>query len=191
MSPLEKQPIKRIKEGILKEKKIISELENLFENSEKAKSKEEKEMIGSEIDSLKKSLVKKTQEITSELNKINLAKKFETEKKPELPEIGLNKEQKHKHKKLKKPKIHEGKRNQKPIKKKYKKIKLSEFEKDSLGKIRNKEKKKKRKKEESKTYTLIASKMFSKPSRNILRKKSFRKIKDDLLEANFSIHPIG
>ncbi len=72
--------INKLGKNILKEKKIVSELNSLFNHLKNADSSEEKRMVSSQIIMLNKALQKTGQEIINSAEKISLFNLLSTQK---------------------------------------------------------------------------------------------------------------
>lgn len=164
--------INKLGKNILKEKKIVSELNSLFNHLKNADNPEEKRMVSSQIIMLNKALQKTGQEIINSAEKISLFNLLSTQKttpiipaKPTYPQ-------------------------QAPPKKKDKKFKASSLEKLTLKRIKKKEKKIVKKKEKKPNrYIKISSKIFYNTSMSFINKGMFRKLKRNLIKSNMEFVP--
>jgi flagellar protein FlaJ len=163
------------KKIVLRELKIINELDSLFENLEESKNQEEKKIINNQIESLKQSLKKSNKEIPNIMNKFILPNSLEKTKNnfssnspTQIQKTEVQKEN------LKEPL----------------KINLSDLEKETLGRLKKQEKiileKKDRK---ASRYVQISNKIFSKFAENILGQESFKDFKTNLIKANLQFLP--
>ena len=149
-----------------REKKILEELRNHYDNRKKAKNKEQKKQITNKIDSLKRDLKKinsKISKITKETFNLNEEKEekgfwdFFTKK------SGLSGE-------------------------------ITELERGTLRRLKEKREEKEKKKQEEKkkkekdekSYLRTASKVFSQTSKKIIDKGSFKDLEDNLIKANMN-----
>ncbi len=163
------------------EKKIIRELNSLYENLRKTKDVKEKEMISSQIKSLKISLKKVNKSVLSILEKISLIKPL----KPLIKRDTTTKEAPEKIPLITKSKL----KNLEPTEK----IEFSKLEKKTIKRFKKKEKEKivhKKVKKASK-YVKTATKVFSNFSKLIVNKDMFRTLKRDLIKANLQFVPIN
>lgn len=169
MTFINKNIFMEFKKIILKEIKIINELNSLFENLEKINNKEERKVILRQIDSLKNLLKQTNLEIPKSLNKFNLPKPLIKSQTKDIPIFS---------KKKSLPEI-------KPLE-----MKLSSLEKETLKRLKKTEQKiiEKKKRKASK-YVQISNKVFSHWSENILHKKSFKMLKSNLIKANLQFLP--
>ncbi len=169
MTFINKNIFMEFKKIILKEIKIINELNSLFENLEKINNKEERKIILKQIDSLKNLLKQTNLEIPKSLNKFNLPKPLIKSQTKDIPIFS---------KKKSLPEI-------KPLE-----MKLSSLEKETLKRLKKTEQKiiEKKKRKASK-YVQISNKVFSHWSENILHKKSFKMLKSNLIKANLQFLP--
>lgn len=164
--------INKLGKNILQEKKIVSELNSLFNHLKNADNPEEKRMVSSQIIMLNKALQKTGQEIINSAEKISLFNLLSTQKttpiipaKPTYPQ-------------------------QAPPKKKDKKFKASSLEKLTLKRIKKKEKKIVKKKEKKPNrYIKISSKIFYNTSMSFINKGMFRKLKRNLIKSNMEFVP--
>ncbi len=163
--------IEKIGKNILQEKKIVSELNSLFNHFKNADNPEEKRMVSSQVIILKKSLQKTGQEVINSAEKISLFKPLAQKTTPTIPA---------------KPTYP----RQVPLKKIDKKLKPTSLEKLTLKRIKKKEKKivKKKEKKPSK-YIKISSKIFYKTSMSFINKGMFRKLKRNLIKSNMEFVP--
>lgn len=170
-----------LKKIIAKEIKILNEINSLFENLEKTNSNEEKKLIRSQINSLKQVLKQTNAALPSSLNKFNLAKPLVQEKK-ELPKKDMKAvEVSTKPTPVKDPNLPEIK----PIS-----IDLSPLEKETLRRLKKKEKKIVEKKErQASKYVQMSNKMFSNMASELAEKKSFKMLKTNLIKANLQFIP--
>lgn len=183
--------IQKLGKNILREKKIVGELISLSNHFKNTDNPEEKRMISSQIETLKKPLQKTGQEIINSAEKISLFKPLSPGQKtrgtsiskpvstPAVPA-----------KPLIPKKIPLPSSRQALSKKKDKKLKPDSLEKLTLKRIKKKEKKivKKKEKKPSK-YIKISSKIFYDTSMSFINKGMFRKLKRDLIKSNIEFVP--
>ncbi len=189
--------INKIGENILQEKKIVSELNFLFNHFKNTNTPEEKRMIASQITVLKKPLQKIGQEVINSIEKISLFKPLRAGQKTRTstPQIPLTSAPT-------KPLISKSTQNiretyqkipvSSPVisKKKDEKLKPSDLEKLTLKRMKKKEKKIVEKKEKkASTYTKISSKIFYNTATSLLDKGMFRKLKRYLIKSNMEFVP--
>lgn len=183
--------LEKLKNIISKEKKIIEEMVSLLKGLEKVNSVEEREIVFSQIDSLKNSLKKININIPKILEKISLTRPFYSTK--QIKKIKERFE-------IPVPKPIDLPEQEKPIENKTSKIssqkklslenlkpkmKLSKLERETLKRLKKKKEKiiSKKVKKPSK-YVKIANKIFSKFSISLLDKKMFETLKRDLMKTN-------
>ena len=174
--------IESLKEGVNKERKILKELVSMFNSLGNSKDKEEKEMISSQIESLKKSLKDENEKAIQTLKGLYLAKPLikttsttQLQKKEEVS------------KSTQKP---ETKTEVKKTGKLGKELELSGLEKQTLKRLTKKEKKVVKAKDKKKdNYSRMASDFFSKFSEKFVDKKMFQTLKRDLIKANMPYIP--
>lgn len=162
-----------LKKIISQEIKILNEINSLSENLEKIKNPEERKVILSQIDSLKKLLKQTNLTLPNTLTKFNLARPL-VQSKPQASQI--------------KPVI------KPPVKKlpeiKPLEIKLSPLEKETLKRLKKKEKKILEKKErKASKYVQTSNRMFSPVSSQLMNQKSFKMLKSNLIKANLQFLP--
>jgi len=162
-----------LKKNISKEKKIVKEMVSLLKDLRDVKNIEERKMVISQIIALKKLLKETNKGILENIEKIELTKPLKLKE----------------GKKIKIPSIKE------PIKIPRKVAHVSEtsllgIEKETLKRLRKKEKKIEVKKPRKPSkYVAISNKMFSKTSISLLNKGFFRNLKRDLIKANLQVLP--
>ncbi len=173
-----------IKEAVKKEKKITKELISLAEAFEKAGNKKEKEMIGSQIKSLRQSLKLQSNKIDSIMKKINLHKKLEpnVEKKEDS---SFKKSTKSEKKEIKDNTSDLSLMQQGNLNKKQKQ-ELDELERMTLKRLKKKKKDKIKITLDKKpsTYVNISNKLFSEFSRRFTEKQYFKTLERALIKSN-------
>ena len=173
--------IENLKKSILKEKKIVGELNSFFNYPKKIEGVEDRKMIISHLNSLKSSLKKTNENVLKSLEKIFLTKPLTSE----IQEV--------------KPKTETSlpvEKEPKPSRRFHQKLtgdlKPTKLEEETLKRIKKKEKKVKVKKEGKKgKYVKIANKLFSNLSRRLIKNKKFSTLKRDLVKSNLQIAPAG
>jgi len=183
--------IQKLGKNILREKKIVGELISLSNHLKNTDNPEEKRMVSSQIEILKKPLQKTGQEIINSAEKISLFKPLSPGQKtipavpvkpaltPAVPAKPLI------------PKKLPLQSSQKALtKKKDKKLRATSLEKLTLERIKKKEKKivKKKEKKPSK-YVKLSSKLFYKTSMSFINKGMFRKLRRNLIKSNIEFVP--
>ncbi len=166
-----KENIENLKNNISTQKDISNELSNLYEQLKKVKTSEEKDMINSQIENLKKKLGETSQNSLQSIAKTNLAKPLtnSNEKKPANLEV---------------PKEVKIKRDPK-----QEKI-LADLEKETLKRLKKrKEKKVEKKQTKPNSYVKFANSLFAKNSRNLLKKGRFKSIEKGIIRAKLKIIP--
>ncbi len=180
-----KNILTELKNLILKEKLILKELKPLFSNLENTEDKEEKDMVFSQINSLKNNFNKVNGSILSILEKMSVRNELPSQE--PLKKI-LEKPQEQEKKisiKIENPKKSEEK---KEIRKE--KIMITGLEKEILKRLKKKEKEvvEKKIKKPSK-YIKIANKIFSKTAKSLENKEIFKTLENDLVKANMQFIP--
>jgi hypothetical protein len=170
--------IEKIRQNILQEKKIISELNSLFTYFKNTRDPGEKRMISMQIENLKKPLQKTGQEIIDSAEKLSLSKPLQQVQKTVLPVQVVQKTPKGTYPRSK------------TVKRAIKKSKPDSLEKLTLKRIKKKEEKiiKKKEKKPSK-YVKTASRFFYKTSMSFLKKRFFEKLSRDLIKSNINLVP--
>lgn len=160
-----------LKEKAAREKKIINEIDSLFQHLQSTDNIREKNSVSKQINSLKNSLKKTNEESIKEINKITLNR-------PLSPAPVIIKKEAAKQEPVR-------------ISRNYKlEGELSELERGTLKRIR-KGGKKLAKKEEKKPskYIEISNRLFSAKSKNLLKTKNFQSIQKDLQKTNLRFTP--
>ncbi len=161
-----------LKKAISMGKKAVNEINSSFNQLEGIRNKEEKKTIKEHINNLKNSFKKINEDVLSELEKLNLAKPLKQEE--EKPKLKLFLETKPK--KL-------------ALSKKFGK-ELSQLEKETIKRIRNKEMKLESKKiEKPNKYTQVANKYFHNTAEKLSKDKNFEVLKKDLIKTNLEFTP--
>lgn len=172
--------LKGMKEGIKKQKKISGELGSLYGHLNKAETGQEKNMLSSQMKSLKNSMKETNQDVLDNLQKTNVARPLNPVPQPQtqtplkIEEIIQMPEKKNVPSKLSK----KGKE-------------LPSLERETLKRLKKKEKKeavKKKIKKPSK-YVERANRMFSNYSRGQLNKGKFKKLENNIIRAKLRFIP--
>ncbi len=172
---------KKLQSLILKEKKIIDELNSFFNEIKNSKDTEEKNLINSQIKSLKKTLKKINSETLDIVNSINLSRLiihpgkaviknqiFPAIKKQEAP--------------LKKIETKKNAANEK--------INISKLEKKTLNRMKkSKQITIQSKLKKPSKYVNLSNKIFFNFSKTVDNNKFFTRLKDDLIGANLEFTP--
>ncbi len=163
-----------LKNAISIGRKAVNELNSSFNHLDNVIDKEEKRAVREHLNKLKNSFKKINEDVLSELEKLNLAKPLkQAEEKPKLklfPET-----------KPKKPAL-----SKKFIKE------LSQLEKETIKRIRNKETILESEKiEKPKAYTQIANKYFYNTAKKLSKDKNFEVLKKDLIKTNLEFTPVN
>lgn len=169
--------LKELKSNISKQKKIVKELNSFSNYIQKSDDEKEKKIALSQINSLKQSLRKNSEEISANLKKIYFAKPL-AEKQPEKIQAT--------------PKKEVQKKTSSPVKKEKLKgdLKPEILEKETIKRIKKKEKKEiVEKKKKPKWYAKTANKLFSKISFSVVNKKALQTLERDLIKANLQYTP--
>lgn len=171
-----------LKKIISNEIKIINEINLLSENLKKIKNTQEKIIINSQIDSLKKNLKQTNLTLPNALNKFNLAQSL-TKLKQSTPTPIIKNPSTQIPKKDILPKV-------KSLEIKPLEIKLTPLEKETLKRLKHKEKKVIKKKERTVSkYTQASNSMFNKISSKLSKQESFKMLKSNLIKANLQFLP--
>jgi len=192
--------MKELKSNVEKEKKVVRELSILYKQFTKLKGDEEKKMIAAQIQSLKKHLKEANDRAFRNLKSMYLAKP--------LPKITEKPEPKPLEKPVTKPlsttpqqlfitqskspnlEISAGPTKRKKLLKLDKGLRLIGLEKETLKRLRKKEKKVKVvKKKKPNNYAKRANTLFSKNSIKVLEKPIFKSLERDLIKANMQFTP--
>ncbi len=169
--------LKELKSNISKQKKIVKELNSFSNYIQKSDDEKEKKIALSQINSLKQSLRKNSEEISANLKKIYFTKPL-VEKQPEKIQAT--------------PKKEVQKKTSSPVKKEKLKgdLKPEILEKETIKRIKKKEKKEiVEKKKKPKWYAKTANKLFSKISFSVVNKKALQTLERDLIKANLQYTP--
>ena len=167
----------KLKQTLLKEKKIITEIVSVSKNPEK-KNIQEKEIIFSQSKSLVGLLRKTNKEIPVILQKVFLIKPLHSN----LPNQIIKRE-------VEQPKL---KQKIPLISRLIKKSELSNLEKKTLKRLKEGEEKiKKKKLKKPSTYVKIANKIFFDFSSSLSKKKFFETLNRDLKKTNLQFIPVA
>jgi len=194
--------IKKLGKNISQEKKIVSELNSLFNYFKNTNNPEEKRLVSSQIELLKKALQKTGQEIINSAEKISLFKPLHPSQKtygikaskfpsltppmPAKPLISQNIQGIQKTPKEISPQPF----RQALPRKKSEKVKLNRLEKLTLKRIKKKEEKIVKKKEKKPSrYIKTSSKLFYDTSMSFINKGMFRRLKRDIIKSNIKFVP--
>ncbi len=165
-----------IRKNIEQKKKILAELETLFDNLRKAKTKAEKKMTKKHIEELKKSLKENSKKFEESLKQINLPQS--------LREAALAKQ------KLKIEKtpleIAEEKRREKE---KERALLLEERTLKRLLRRKEKREREKKKVKKPSRYIKLANFLFGGISKKLAKKEAFEVLRRDLVKANLPYVP--
>lgn len=172
--------LKGMKDGIKKQKKISTEINSLYGNLNKAETGGEKKMLSSQMKSLKSSMKETNQDVLDNLQKTNVARPLNPVPQPQTQT----------------PLKIEGMITQIPKKKISPKLsiqgkELPSLERETLKRLKKKEKKeavKKKIKKPSK-YVEKANRMFSNYSRTQLGKGKFKKLENNIIRAKLRFIP--
>ena len=171
------EEFQRLKRFLGNERKIVKELISLSDYTGQTKDVEEKRIIYSQINSLKRSLEKTNKRVEKELSGIFINKKLTKTSAPQP----AKKEQK---KEIKKE------QTTSKVKVKDFGFALTEIEEDTLGRLKKKEKEEKAQKiRKPSSYVKTANKMFSKFSLSLIQKGMFRGLKRNLVKSNMRFLP--
>jgi len=175
------ESINQIKESVFKEIKIANEFSYLLGYSESSSSESEKKIVHNQIMKLKSSLRIANQKLLKSLEETNIATPLSNGAKAEevngytpvssIKLVGAS-----------------GRRGRALLKKE----KISEFERATIKRLKKGEKKREVKKEEQKVneYAKIAGSIFSKTAKVFIKKKTFKKLGEDLIKSNLNYNLI-
>ena len=193
-------PFEKIKQELVKEKKIVYELNSFINYFKRAGNSEERGMVSSQISVLKKSLIQTAQNIIQELEGISLFKQLSGESsESEIPQFiqeysegpNVPREERISFQKIipQTPQIVSPKTTARADLKK--KDKATYLEKLVLKRIKSSKKKKIVKKAEEKPskYIKVSSKFFYNTSLSLLSKGSFRHMERDIIKSNLRFVP--
>jgi Flp pilus assembly protein TadB len=163
--------INEIETKIIRQKRLILEIENLETNRKKLVGKDEDNMLNSQIVLLRRNLRQISLEIKKDLETLRIENKPKSLPKFNFPTKVVESE---------------------PVKKTYFRndFTLGDLEKTTLKRLRNKETKKEvHKRSKPSSYINISNKLFSKFSEDLIDLGYFRNLKRDLSGANIHIFP--
>ena len=188
--------IAELKNNVEKEKKVARELSILHKQFIRLKGDQEKKMMNSQIQSLKKHLRESNDRASRNLNAIYLAKPLPKVPEKQTPPPTTTTIQQPIQQPIiapaKKPSLEikpESEKRKKLIKL-SKELKLEGLEKETLKRLKKKEKKEKKEKEKKPdAYAKRANKFFSKKAIKLLDKKMFKTLERDLIKANMQYTP--
>jgi len=194
--------IKELKSNVEKEKKVARELSILFKQFINLKGTQEKKMVASQIQSLKKHLREANNRASRNLSVMYLAKpllKIEEKSSAKIQQPtqkGVELTSPPKVESVQDvvvaslPPVQEVPTKRKKLIKLSKELELEGLEKETLKRLKKKEKKVKREKEKKpNTYAKRANKFFSKKSIKLLNKKMFKTLERDLIKSNMQYTP--
>lgn len=166
-----KDSLSELKNAVSKEVRIARELEILFGNLNKNENSEDKNAIESQIKSLKTALKKINGQIPELISEIKVSNRLPVQQQIQMPVSQSAKE---------KPK--EKLPDKKAI---IKEFVLEDLERETLRRIKKKEKKSVEKKERRPNqYVRTANKAFPKVSDYLIKKEIFKTLERDLIKAN-------
>ena len=169
-------------------KQAIEDIEKIDVFLGKVRNLEDKKLAITQRKRIEEKVKALNKEIKERISETLFSKPLEIEKKVDPSSL--------------KPQIHKKKKEKPPEEKlktkggkiiSLKDISPVELEKETIYRIRRKKEKEKKKKPVKKAseYTKISSNVFSKVSRNLLTKKSFHMMEEDLKKANLEFTPSG
>ena len=177
--------IEQLKAGISVERKIVNELNSLFNHYRNADSPGEKRMISSQVGMLKNELRKTGNEVISNAEKIFVFKPLKSAEEMEDLEIERNiPVQNQIQRNLEKTQLE-------PVSVKgVRRVKPDSLEKLTLSRMKKKsEKISKTKERKPRKYVKFASKMFHDYSTNLINKGKFKDLSRNLIKANMEFVP--
>jgi len=180
--------IEKLRENILKEKKIINEINSLFNYFKNTNDPQEKKMISLQIENLKEPLQKIGREVIGSTEKFSLFKPLRPGQKTIPVKPLISKTVQDIQKTSKETPVQASRKT--PEKEKDKKLRPDSLEKLTLKRIKKKKEKvvKKKEKKPSK-YVKTSSRFFYNTSMSFLKKRFFRKLKRDLIKSNINFVP--
>jgi flagellar protein FlaJ len=169
--------ITKVKEAIFKEIKIGNEFSYLLGYRESSKSEAEKRIINEQMNKLKFSLNYTNSKLLKALEEINLATPLSEPEKTGEVETHLIRRVKY------------SARKRRDL---MKREQISEFEKETIKRLKKKDKTVEVKKETQKVneYARFAGRIFSNLSKKMLKKKKFTKVSQDLIKSNLNYNSI-
>ena len=172
--------IEKLGENISQEKKIIGELNSLSTYLKNTNDPEEKRMISSQIEILKKALQKTGQVIIGSAERISLFRPLYSGQKTDLSIQGIQETARGISPQF----------SQQALPKKRGKLKPDSLEKLTLKRMKKKEEKIVKKKEKKPSrYVKISSKFFYNTAMSFINKRFFRELKRDLIKSNINFIP--
>lgn len=186
-----------LKRSIYKEIKVINEINSLYKKLDIIKDLEEKILIKTHINSLKRYLKQINLDLPNSLLKFNLAQPLTTQKIQVVPESLIKKKIEVIPKVIEKTKKIPSKITFTKIPKKIVlpevkplKIELSPLEKETLKRLRKKEKKIVEKKErKASKYVQTSNQFFTQVSSKLVKQDFFKMLKSNLIKANLQFLP--
>lgn len=171
-----------LKKIVANQRKIVKELLNLSKNIKKVESKEEKQMFDSQINSLKKNLAQLSKEALEKISKISIVQPLPVIKTETKKEVVAKKEIPKKQNRTFVSRMLD--------KKPESKIKTSEFERDTIKRIKGREAvlEEKTDKKASK-YVQLSNKYFGGKSMQLIKEGKFDGLKRDLIKSNLQYLP--
>jgi flagellar protein FlaJ len=205
--------LERLGQGIGQQRKVINEMNSLFNYLENSDSAQEKKMISSQIEALVNSMRKSGQQILQAAERISMFKRLNPSEKTEQKEPEKNKQapqqtqspksqpqpsvqqtqtQEQTQKTNPQVKKFEGREEKSPGEIKREKEEAGELEKLTLQRFKKKEKKEKVVKEKKPSvYAKISSSLFGKLAKDQLKKGYFRRLSRDLVKSNLNFVPVN
>jgi hypothetical protein len=175
--------VEKIKESVFKEIKIGNEFSYLLGYHQSSGSEAEKRVINDQIEKLKTSLHIVNEKLLKSLDETNLLSPL---KAPEInvEEIAVQATEGEGIRRVK----FSGKREKEILKRE----KISDFEKETIKRLRKKKEKGEAKKPEKKSneYTRTASGIFGNAAKGLIKQKKFQKLGEDLIKSNLNYNLI-
>jgi archaeal flagellar protein FlaJ len=168
---LDKNKFLELRKEIINESKALKELSTLLGSSQKTNNKREKDLLDSQINSIKSSVKEKSKKIISSLEETKLSSPL------------------HKNKHLS-----YSERSHQSNLRKTQSIETTPLEKGTIKRLLERRIKKEKEKKEKKTtelYSKLPSKFFSKISKSFVEKQVFPTLERDLIKANLPFSPNG
>ncbi len=165
-----------LKEKIMQEKKIVSELKGFYDSMKTAKNADEIAKTASQIDALKESLKKINEEIPNILKNLAVGAPLNNTSNMQANNSMIYPKKESRKKPVLIPQSKEEKKSEEGI---------SELEYETIRRLKKGKKVIKRRREDSASlYIQISNKIFSKFSLKLTKKPIFKHIKRDLIKAN-------
>lgn len=186
--PTGKNPLGELKGNIEQQKKISQELNSLLDHLQKAKTEQEKNMIASQIQSLKDSMKQSGQEVSDVLGKAGVAKPLNPARAQQPMQQPMIQPQLPIQQPMQMPEKKTSKKEKSKLSKKEKS--LLSLEKETLKRLKKKKKKTVKKKvKKPRKYAWRANKLFSDYSISLLKKGKAPHIEEGIIKSKIPFVP--